>query len=342
MKINLIQILILLSFFSCETKKDKIQKTWIGKYEVFHSGSEDEWISETALRKIIEFDKDSLLIKPFHFNFIDDDNEQISMAYEIVGNQILTIQDTFNIQNIFTDSLIISFDSRHSKRIIYEELIRYNQADREKELLELLTSNTFTTQEDSIIIEFRENGKFVSRSFNFGEGSNQFWMIDKFENELFLVFDGFLGAAIQIQDFNSKKILGKIYYKENIDVIWNKLENEIGFEISEIMGEWEQTETSTLPPPIDNDEEYFEKELLKISKDKILKYEGFRIDTLNWELNRGKSIMIFNLDFSVKRRIGKQWNIMSIENDTLTLERKRRRIGELNSNIITSKFKRKK
>ena len=342
MKINLVLILILISFLSCETNKTKIQKTWIGKYEVYHSDSKGERISETALRKILKFEDDSLIIKSFHFNFIDDNNEQVSEPYQIKDNQIITPKDTSRIQNVFADSLIISINSSYSKRVVFEELIRYNQAKREKELIELLTSNTFTTQEDTITIEFRKNGKYVSRSFNFGAGSNQFWMTDKFENELFLVFDGFFGAVVQIQDFTSNQIIGKIYYKDNVDITWNKLDDEIGFEMSQIVGEWEQIENPSLPPPIDNEDEYYEKELLTISENEIINYHGFRKDSLSWELNRGKNIIILNNKNVVERRIGKQWNIISIENDILTLERKKRLISESYSKKRKEKFKRKK
>jgi hypothetical protein len=158
---------------------------------------------------------------------------------------------------------------------------------------------------------------------------------------LFLVFDGFFGGVIQIVDFTPDQIVGKIYYKENVEIIWNKLEDEIGFEESQIIGEWERIENPIPPPLIDDKEEYFEKELLSISKERILRYEGFRADTLSWELNRGKNIIILNNDYEVERRIGRQWIIISIEKDTLTLNRKVKSFYDWSSNVSTDKFKRK-
>jgi hypothetical protein len=323
MKISPVKTLIILLLFSCGTNGDKIQKIWISKYEVHHSDSEKEEISEKKLRQIIRFDKDSLTIKRYPINlYLEGIGESVSQAYKIQKNQILTSKDTINIQNIFSDSLIFSLDSDCTKRIVYEELDRYSQGGRANELVEFLTSNTFATQEDTVVVEFRKNRKYVSPSFNFGSGSNQFWTIDTFEDELFLVFDGFFGGVIQIVDFTPDQIVGKIYYKENVEIIWNKLEDEIGFEESQIIGEWERIENPIPPPLIDDKEEYFEKELLSISKERILRYEGFRADTLSWELNRGKNIIILNNDYEVERRIGRQWIIISIEKDTLTLNRK--------------------
>lgn len=343
MKISLVKILIIVLLFSCGTNEDKIQKTWVGKYEVQHSDSKGERISETPLRQIIQFNKDSFIIKRYPINlYLEGIGERISQAYKIQENQILTSKDTFNIQNVFSDSLIISFDSSHTKRIIYEELERYNQAERANELIEFLTSNTFTTQEDTIIIEFRNNRKYVSPSFNFGAGGNQFWMIDTFEDELFLVFDGFLGAVIQITNFNSNQIRGKIYYKDNIEIIWNKFENEIEFNNSQLIGEWEKIQEPMPPPPIEDEKEYYNKEFLRIADNKITRYEGFRKDTVDWEFNRGKNIIIFPNYDRARSRLGKQWNIMSIENDTLTLKRRVKSSGNWNSNVTTDKFKRKK
>ena len=343
MKISLVKILIIVSLFSCGTNKDKIQKVWIGKYEVQHSDSKGERINETPLRQIIQFNKDSFIIKRYPINlYIEGTSERISQAYKIQENQILTSKDTFNIQNVFSDSLIISFDSGYTKRIVYEELERYNQAERADELMEFLTSNTFTTQEDTIKMEFRKNRKYVSPSFNFGAGSNQFWMIDTFEDELFLVFDGFLGAVIQITNFNSNQIRGKVYYKDNIEITWNKFENEVGFNGSQLIGEWEKIQELMPPPPVEDEEEYYNKEILKIGENKITRYEGFRKDTVNWEFNRGKNIIIFPNYDRARSRLGKQWNIMSIEKDTLTLKRRVKSIGNWNSNITTDKFKRKK
>lgn len=342
MKISSFITLIIILLFSCGTDEYKIQKAWIGKYEVQYSGAQGEQISKTALRQIIQFDQDSLVIKRFPFNFFNgESSKRTSQAYKILDNQILTAQDTFNIQNVFSDGLIISFDSEYTKRIVYEELVRYNQAERANELIDFLISNTFTTQKDTTIMEFRKNWSYVSPSFNFGAGSNQSWMIDTFENELFLVFDGSYGAAIQIKDFNNNQVVGKIYYKDNIEVIWNKFENEKGFEISQIIGEWERIQEPMPQPPIGDGKKYYDKEFLRITRNEIIRYEGFRRDSISWEFNRGKNIIILPDYDTVRNRLGRQWNIKSIESDTLTLERKGRLVGTRNSNIEMSKFKRK-
>lgn len=342
MKISLYKTLIIFLLFSCGTNNDEIQKTWIGKYEVQHSDTEGERINQTPLKHIIQIQEDSFIIKRFPIDFFDNESSiRISQEYKIIENKILTSTDTFTIQNIFSDSLIISFKTGYTKRTIYEELERYNQAERADELFELLTSNTFTIMEDTIIIEFQKNGKYVSPNFNYGRPGNRLWIIDTFENELFLVFNGISGVVIQIENFNSNQVRGKIYYKNNIEVIWNKLENEIGFKISQLLGEWEKIQ-EPIPPFLTNEKEHYDKETLKVAKNNLIRYEGFKKDTFNWEFNRGKNIILFTDFDSVKKGIGNHWNINSIENDTLTLERKGSFFGGWGANVDLSRFIRKK
>lgn len=341
LKTSSLFIVISLSILSCQSSNNKIQKTWISKYDVFYSESEGEMIGEFALRKIIQFRQDSILIKQFNFNCFEEEEGTKLMHYKRKDNLIFMDKDTFNLIGIYPDSLIMSLQSNYPERIIYEKLDRYEQAKRENELIKLLTTHTFTTQNDTIKIEFRKNGTYVSPSFNFGEGSNQCWMIDKFEDELFIVFDGFLGAAVQIKSFNDHQIIGKIYYIENIEVTWNKIDPEVGYELSDLIGNWEKLEIPPLPPPppVGDDIIYYEKEVLKISEHQIMNFEGYRKDTLDWEFNREKNIMILNSDLKVRFRVGKQFNIKSLENDTLILEERNRRIAGSYAKTQISKFK---
>jgi hypothetical protein len=281
-----------------------------------------------------------LTIKNFYFDFLTDDNEEISISYLIRENKILLEDDSLLIQTIFEDSLVFSSNLDYPRKVVYEKLQRYNQADEEQELFDFITSNIFSIQEDTVQIEFRNNGKYVSDNFKVGVGSNQFWMIDKFESELFLVLDGFWGAAFHIENFNSERIVSKIYWTENKEIIFNKVNQESGFYISEIIGEWEKEENPIPSPPVENVKQFYNEEFLKISESEILRFEGFQRDTFKWELNRGKNIIL--LEGNRNKWNPKQWNILSIEDEFLTLKRERRFRNTSGERIEIMKFKRKK
>jgi hypothetical protein len=340
MKLHLVKILLVLIIGGCITNKEKIKKTWIGKYEIQNTGTENERIMHSGIRRILKFDDKKLITKNFHFDFLTDDNNEVSKSFQIVENQIILKEDTLSIKDISNDSLVFFSNSEYPSKVVYEKLPNHNQVKREKDFFDFITSNSFLIQEDTVKIEFSPNGKYVSDNFKVGVGSNQFWMIDKFENELFLVLDGFWGAVFHIERFDSKRIVSKIYWKENKEIIFNKIDKETGFNISEIIGEWEQQGNLIPPPPVENEEEFYNDETLKISESEIIKFEGFQRDTFTWELNRGKDIIILEGNKNIWNP--KQWNILSIEDDILTLKRKRR-FKNLSGNIIeTMKFKRKK
>ena len=340
MKLHFVKILLIFIICGCGTSnKEKIQKTWIGKYNVLNVGTKNERLGHNGVRSILKFEEEQLTTKRFHDDFITDSNEEVSKSYKIKDKKILLEDDSMLIQTIFEDSLVFFSDSY---KVVYEKLQRYNQGQREKELFDFITSNTFSIQEDTVQIEFRKDGTYVSDNFKVGVGSNQLWMLDKFEDELFLVLDGFWGGAFHIENLDAEKIVSKFYWRENKEIIFKRVNEEIGFEVSQIVGEWERDEDPMPPLPVlPTERKYYNKEFLKISQGEILRFKGYRRDTFQWELNRGRDIMI--LDGNRRKYWNpKQWNIFSIENDTLILEREARINLPSGSGIEVVKFNRNK
>ena len=66
MKLNRIFTIFLLLtlFLSCDSPESKLQQTWIGKYRVQDDGAENR-----GPRVILDFNKDSVLMKVFNIDF---------------------------------------------------------------------------------------------------------------------------------------------------------------------------------------------------------------------------------------------------------------------------------
>jgi len=320
MKIQFIIILMLSLVCLCCTSDNKtIQKTWIGKYVTYDAETKNESID--PIRTILKFEQEHLIKKDFHFDFITDHNEEMSEPYKIKANQILLGDDSLLIQSISNDSLVFFSYLDSTEKIVYEQLPKHNQAHREQELFDFLTSNSFLAQVNTRI-EFMNNGRYILDDLNAGGGANQFWRIDKFESELFLVYDGPWGTVFHIKNFDNKKIATEIYWKENKEFIFNTIKRESDFDLSNISGEWSRVESPPpppLPPLFNTTKKFYTEEFLKISDSEILRFDGFKRDTFKWEINREKDIII--LKGHRNKWYDRQWNILSIEDDTLILRR---------------------
>ena len=202
---RILQIIVILLFTSgCNSKKDELQQNWIGKYSVHNAGTEDESLG-SGLRGIFKFEKDSVRIKKFYFDFLSDTNDIHTAEYNLENGLIFLIDeektDTIGF-DLSKDSLSFNYFDHYERRSVFERLPKYNLAYKESEIYEFLISSSFEML-DSIRVEFRNNGRLIIPNFDFSLGDNQIWMIDKFEDELFLVIDGFFGFVLQIIEINS-------------------------------------------------------------------------------------------------------------------------------------------
>jgi hypothetical protein len=343
---RILQIIIILLFISgCNSKKDELQQNWIGKYSVHHADTEDESIS-SGLRSIFKFEKDSVRIKNFYFDFLTDTNDVHSIKYYINKDLILLIEegkkDTFNYE-LSKGSLSLNYSDSYARRSVFEKMPEYDLANKESEFYELLVSSSFEIF-DSVRVEFRDNSRLIIPNFDFSFGDNQFWMIDKYEGELFLVVDGFFGFVLQVSKINTDSFKGIIYGNQNKEIVFKKLSNEAKFKIEELNGEWVEfiDENISLPPrpPIfDEERDFFEREQLYFGDSIIIKKKFFRIDTIKWETNREQDLILLpELDLPIRK---KKWKIISLDDKKLTIDRIPR-IRNMNGNQIERKiFERK-
>ena len=321
---RILQIIGILIFVSgCNSEKSELQELWIGKYSVHHSNSENESISD-GQRKILRFKKDSLQIKNFYFDFITDTNDIHTIKYQVKSDRILLNEkngiDTFNYK-FSLDSLLLSYYNQYPRKSVYQKLPKYNLASKELELYKLLTSSSFEIL-DSIRIEFKNDGRLIIPNFNLSIGDNQFWMIDKYKGELFLVIDGFSGFIFHISEINLERVGGIIYGKVDKKIFFNKLPQKTNNKIDDLIGEWVELrieEISAPPPFIENKRDFFDKEELLITDSTIIKSKFFRIDTIQWETNREEDLIVLpKLDLPIRQ---KKWRIISLTSKELIIER---------------------
>ena len=244
--LQIVGILLLLN--GCYSRENDLQKNWIGKYSAHDASTEGESISRVE-RRILKFKNDSLTIKKFYYDFISDTSYTHTSAYDLENNLLIVFdkdkRDTIKIE-LFKDSIaLVYYDSSRS---VFEKLPKYELASKESELYEFLISSSFEML-DSIRVEFRENATLIIPNINVFLGDNQIWMIDKFEEELFLVIDGIFGFVLQISEINSDNFRGTIYGKPNKEIVFRKLTNKTQFEIEKLAGEWIEVIDKSNPPP---------------------------------------------------------------------------------------------
>lgn len=104
-------------------------------------------------------------------------------------------------------------------------------------------------------------------------------------------------------------------------MLFTKINSAPEFNFSQLAGNWERNMDARPENPIMRDE-YYQKELLKISSDTILRFDGHIKDTINWQFNREQNSIILNCNYKLKDRLGHHWNIVEVENNVLVLERR--------------------
>jgi len=339
------------SFGQTHSTKE-LQQIWIGKYSIQHTGTEYESIHNIRRhRSIVKFEKDSLRIKVFNSDFITDTNDIVTIDYKVRNDRILLFEegklmDTLNYE-LTEDNLSFNSYSDYGRRTVFVKLPEYNLANRESEFNKLLISSSFETS-DMERADFMSNGRLIISNSNTYHGGNSFWMIDKFEEELFLVgidADVLGGFVLQVNQINTDSFKGTIYGIQNKEIVFNKLSIEAKFKIEKLIGEWIEFRHENQPPPpplpprprvFDEEREFFEKEHLYFDDSIIIKKRFSRIDTIKWETNIEQDLILlpYELDLPVRRR---NWKIVSLNNKELIIER----MSKYGNQIERKKFERK-
>lgn len=351
MKNFLIIIISVFVFWGC--KKTDSKQVWIGTH---YYNSHDSSFIDNLPRQIFYFENDSVVVKGFYEQFIGEDNQIYKYPY-----------------HFYNDDLVISFEHRtdtipyrieqnkmkrlnsNNKHIIisYQLLPTYNQVENTSKLYNELTSSTFEIVGDSLQIEFQDNHRFIKNKIDKRFGSNQLWMLDSFQNELFLVIDCSFNCSkslFHITKIDKNSFEGVQYGKENKTYTFRKIPKQIAFNKHDLFGKWERFYDSTdvvpneaqhleLPKSHPHYQKWYDKEQLIINDSTLVRYLGFRVDTVNWSMNREQEQMLFSEWKYSPSFDTRQWEIEALQKNELVIKRINRYFGDLK--IETVKFIRK-
>ena len=338
-------IVVTILFLGCDSKEIDLQKMWIGKYRIYNVNKEGKSIGKVPER-VLAFENDTVQFKDLSFDYLTDTNKTKSFKYSLSGDWLIVfvenrIDSTYC--KISKDSLVLKFNRRIQEEAVYWKLKKYRLAQNEDDFYNYLVTSSFEIS-DSIRVEFGEDSSIIVSDLNFRIGDNQYWRIEKFKDELFLLTDGLSGFTIHLMEFNHSGFTGVIYGIENKEVKFKKLSKGRAFQIENLIGEWEENRDENIPPPpqpptINKNKAYFEKEFLLITDSTIQKYKFYRIDTLEWKSNRENDLIIFaESRLPIKER---QWQIKLLNKNELVIGRKSKMMNYHGNQMEIIKFKRK-
>lgn len=327
MKTHLLYLSFLLFLLSCNTAPEPIEKTWISKYGIYYEGKKNEQINSSSLKYLLRFDKDSLAFADFQFRGDVEKGEQ-KFKYTLHDTTLFLFD--FNSKGIDTvpislaDSQLVLQETPNLKTV-FEILPTYNQVKEKQKLLNYLTSFTYKIVTDTFEVFYECQKDYTT--FNTTPHSNLFiiarghWKWGEYGTELFLELDDFQGHFLHIKAITETEIKGVIYGKEDRIITLERVMPKNKFDPLRLIGEWEQIidyPAPPPPPPPPAGRAYYEKEILKISENELIRHRDLGADTVQWQINRLNDKIFLPEYF---QKIG-AWTIKQLDDEYLEIERK--------------------
>jgi len=169
MKNTFLILIIFFSLFSC--KKSDLEQVWIGKYCYT---ANDSTYSDACPREIYAFRKDSVSFKEFYFQLYGgEDNSVYKYPYKIGKKQLMVFkEDKIDTMTFQVSKEQFEYTYSNKNRIVYQPLPVYNQAKRKDEFRNYLLNASFEKSDDSLRIEFQDNGRFIKDKLDVQFSSN--------------------------------------------------------------------------------------------------------------------------------------------------------------------------
>lgn len=319
---------LLILFISNLTIKSfcQIRSTWIGKY---HTAIENGKTDKFPLQKVIKFDKNELIEYYFNKDFLFSESKVDTSNIQFYESNIIVKQknkiDTLEFR--IDHGNLVLIDKTNDNLMVYEQLSRYEQSKNIFEFNKFINNNIFKIRGEESTVEFDVNHNLTLSNLDLYWGDNQYWILEEFENELFLIIDGYFGTVFHIKKYNSNDgFEGIIYAPENISYKLIKINSKEKYDTQYLIGKWERNSEMYPPPPFGSRADslrYINKEILIFNDSMMINKHGFIVQSSKWKTNLSKELLLFpDLSKDVKRR---QWNIKILTNNKLTIERKRRK-----------------
>jgi hypothetical protein len=327
MKSRLFYLYLTLHLLACNSASQPIEKTWISKYHLHNEGIGEEVIASNTLKGLIRFDKDSVAISSFQFMDVVE-KEVEKFKYTFYDTSLIL----FNFSSNETDTIpVLLNDSQLIVRVspemgtVFESLPTYHQAKEAEKLVNYLTSFTYKIVTDTfeVFYEFQKDYTTFSTTphLKLFIKEKAYWKWNQYGTELFLELDDFYGNVMHIKAIKEKEIIGVIYDKEDREIILERVLPQDKFDPLDLIGEWEEIVDYPLPPPPPPPPvgvRYYDKEILKISENELIRHRDLGSDTVQWQMNRLKDKLFIPKYFY---RIG-AWTIEKLDDEHLTIKRK--------------------
>jgi hypothetical protein len=320
-------IILTLNIIGCKQSDNILKGDWVIKYYSYSLDGEEKYHYPKI---ILSFDSDSVVINRFIFEFEESEVDKITAKYVKEKNIVVIFlkegNDTLEVLSLTNKEFIfIGKDSQPSKYVC-EKLKRFKQGKNKDKLLNQLKNTVYKDDLQSIDsswIEFRENYIFYNSELLSYLTSNQFWDIQTFEGELFLILDGLNDVNIHIRTVNNNNIEGIVYKKENLDLKYTKIGIKPYFDTNKLEGEWEEIEQKEVPPPDWNrwSKKFYSQENLQFTKEKVIWSKFFKSDTTIWSTNTLQNQIIFPEMWDSYKHKHRKWIIESLSENRLTVRR---------------------
>lgn len=268
--------LLALTFAAC-TSERKEESIWVGT-------------GRGAL--ILEYSKDSLRFRQLFYDLADNYDYSIGpwnlndegLAGPTEEGEYFSVKD-------YTDSIELMAVDDSLNRVVFRAVSKYYQAKNEGVVRQMLVANTMTLK-DTIVrnqyyrIEFEVENRLVSERFWLGDFS--VWTLETYEEELFLVFDGFLGGVFHIKTVGQNNFITETYGDRGREFLWEANPPKVMFDQSLLIGDWveDDKEKQVFFEGFWGTERTYEPDELFIDSNKIVLDNHFRLDTLYWQGNR--------------------------------------------------------
>jgi hypothetical protein len=338
-KTRLLILLICLVWIGCESS-DKVSGVYIFKYGTTEA-QDNESLHKYTLSSLMCFNEDSIEFVRYEMDktLINSQNET---SYYEQEDSIIRIyynggQEILRINFRSTDSLILL--NRNEDKSVLIPLPRYRQKGKELNIRKDFQKYGFKWNSKDDVIEFDSTGYFYWSQFSPSNFFSKRWELKSYENELFLLYNGYFTDLIHIQDYKDGVITGVMYSDKDKVVMLNPVVVKPTYDSEELIGEWKEILDEDIPPPPISDFDNFQlNEILNFKEQLLIRRKYNDSDTLKWFSTQ------FNNKIVVSGRIGRlgnQWNVVRLENDELTIQRYNDRTRREQMPRETIKFKRK-
>ena len=318
MKRTLYILFSLVVLISCKPGNE-LQGLWIGAYQTHYSGDEP---ALSSMRLLLDISKDEIIYKTFDYPMFDEKDSIIISKYSINENKLIFNNDTFKINGITEDSLVLSFYSDYERDLVFKKLpqkgekIKINITNKAFSLIGQNYADSIDFINDSLILH-------IGNVFNTNYRSRK-WAINSYKSLDFLVFDQIESPPFLIDKSSNNEISLKLFFTTIKDFKLTKIENKI--DTSGIVGNWVwpflYKQEFPLPPPppyfpVEGDTRLY----LRIKMD-TLEIEQFdKVDSKKWSINSTNEFIYFPDYLRTKYGV---WKILKIDEDVLTIERNKR------------------